>query len=280
MKNCIVVVNIFNKSAQKLVAEIELFLKEKQYMCTIVEFNGQNTIFPDVEYDFVITLGGDGTVLYASRQTIHKNKPIFPVNFGEFGFIAGIQPEEWKDKLEYFFANTQDCTQRSLLYIEVIRDSKRIFHQHALNEVVLKPKVQMKTILLDIDANGIPFGKFKADGLILATATGSTAYSVAAGGPIVDPSLDVILFNPISAFSLSTRPLVLAGDTELKIEVLPSRNTDFMVSIDGQVHFDIQSGDFVVVKQSIEKALLVGCTQDVFYSALRSKFHWSGGPFA
>ena len=280
MKNCIVVVNIFNKSALKIVSEIELFLKEKNFMCSVVEFNGQETTFPDIEYEFIITLGGDGTVLYASRQCIHDNKLIFPINFGEFGFIAGIKPDEWKTKLELFFEDAIDFTERSMLYIEVIRDNKKIFQQHVLNEVVLKPKTQMKTILLDIDANNIPFGKFKADGLIVATATGSTAYSVAAGGPIVDPALDAILLNPISAFSLSTRPLVLAGDTELKIEVLPSRTTDFMVSCDGQVHFDIQSGDFVVVKQSSEKALLVGCTQDVFYSALRSKFHWSGGPFA
>ena len=280
MKNCIVVVNIFNKSAQKIVKEIKTFLTARDFSCTVVEFNGQNTIFPDIDYEFIITLGGDGTVLYASRQCIHQNKPIFPINFGEFGFIAGIQPKEWKAKLDLLLADTIDFTKRSLLYIEVIRNNERVFYQHVLNEVVLKPTLPMKTILLDIEANGIPFGKFKADGVIVATATGSTAYSVAAGGPIVDPVLDAILLNPISAFSLSTRPLVLAGDTELKIEILPSRSSEFMVSCDGQVHFDIQSGDFVIVKQSTEKALLVGCTQDVFYSALRSKFHWSGGPFA
>ncbi len=280
MKACIVVVNIFNKNALNLVGELEKYLQVKNYFAVVVEFDGRDISFPKIEYDFVVTLGGDGTVLYASRQCTHKRKPIFPINFGEFGFISGIQPDEWKEKFELFLENKLESTSRFLIHIEVLRDNKKVYSQQALNEVVIAPKEQMKTILLNIEANNVPFGKFKSDSLILATSTGSTAYSVAAGGPIVDPSMDAIILNPVSAFSLSTRPLVLSGKTELTVEVLPSRNSNFMISCDGQVHFDIQAGDFIVVKQSSEKALLVGCTLEVFYSALRSKFHWSGGPFA
>ncbi len=279
MKTCIVVVNVFNQSAQNLIGEINDFLSKNNYTSVIVEFDGANKSFPDIHFDFVISLGGDGTVLYISRQCIHTQKPIFPINFGEFGFIAGIQPEHWKDSLQAFLDKKLVPTSRSLLYVEVIRNDECVHREHALNEVVLTSSTAMKTIFLNVEVNSIPFGRFKADGIIMATSTGSTAYSLAAGGPIVDPSIDAILFNPVSPFSLSTRPLVLSNQTELTLEVLPSRSSNFLVSCDGQIHTDIQAGDIITVKQSTSKTLLVGCTAPVFYSALRSKLQWSGGPF-
>ncbi len=280
MKTCIVVVNVYNQAAKNLVSDIELFLSSRGYDTILVNYNGDNKPFPENDFDFAISLGGDGTVLYTSRQCIHTNKPIFPINFGEFGFIAGIQPDQWKESLDAFLNKKLLPSSRSLLYVEVKRNNEEIYRGHALNEVVFTSKIAMKTIQLNVESNAINFGKFKGDGLILATSTGSTAYSVAAGGPIVDPSLDAIIFTPVSPFSLSTRPLVLSADTELKIEVLPSRNSQFMISCDGQLRADIKAGDIIKVKLSTSKTLLVGCNAQVFYSALRSKFHWSGGPFA
>ncbi|MFI3258367.1 MAG: NAD(+)/NADH kinase, partial [Spirochaetales bacterium] len=197
-----------------------------------------------------------------------------------FGFIAGIKSNQWKTALHDFLENKIIPEKRSLLCAEVFRNKKSVHTEHALNDIVVTSKKTMQTIRLNVEANEIPFGKFKADGMIIATSTGSTAYSLAAGGPIVDPALDTIIFNPVSAFSLSVRPLVLPGETILKITVLPSRNYDFMLSCDGQVHADIEEGDCIVIKQSPYKALLVGCSADVFYEALRSKLHWSGGLFA
>ncbi len=280
MKTCVVVVNVFNQAAKNLVSEIELFLSSRGYDVVLVNYNGDNKPFPDAHFEFAISLGGDGTVLYVSRQCIHKKLPIFPINFGEFGFIAGIQPNHWKSSLEDFLEKKLLPTKRTSLYVEVVRNNKKVYKAHALNEVVLTSKIAMKTIALNVEANNTHFGKFKGDGLIVATPTGSTAYSVAAGGPIVDPTLDAIIFTPVSPFSLSTRPLVLSGKTVFKIDILPSRNLQFMVSCDGQIHADIEVGDVVTIKQSTSKCLLVGCNAEVFYSALRSKFHWSGGPFA
>ncbi len=277
---CIVVVNVFNQAAKNLISDIELFLSSRGYDVLLVNFNGENKPFPNIDFDFAVSLGGDGTVLYVSRQCMHTKKPIFPINFGEFGFIAGIKPDQWKESLEQFLNKELAPAKRSSLYVEIIRNNKRIYKEHALNEVVLTSKKAMKTISLSVETNETHFGKFKGDGVILATPTGSTAYSVAAGGPIVDPTLDAIIFTPVSPFSLSTRPLVLSGKTVLTLEVLPSRNSHFMVSCDGQVHTDIETGDTIIVKQSTSKCLLVGCNTQVFYSALRTKFHWSGGPFA
>lgn len=277
---CIVVVNTFNKNAQSIVRDIEEFLDSKGHKCIIVPFSGKNEDFSSIDYDCAITLGGDGTVLYAARQCALSGKPVFPVNFGEFGFIAGTKPENWQSSLNDFFAGTSTLSKRSLMYAEVLRGGNSVYSGNALNDVLISSKNAAQTISLDIEADGIPFGKFKADGIIVATSTGSTAYSAAAGGPIVDPALDAIIFNPVSAFSLSNRPLVLPSETVLQITVLSSRNSDFVLSYDGQVHTDIKEGDCVVVKQSPHKVLLVGCSSAVFYEALRSKLHWSGGPLA
>ncbi len=277
---CIVVVNIYNESAKSFVPEVEEFLKTKGYTCITVAYDGKNDVFPDIDFDFAVSLGGDGTVLYLGRKCVNKQKPIFPINFGEFGFIAGIHCEHWKRPMEDFLQKKLLPTSRSLLSIVVKRGDKIVFSEKSLNDVAIKSKKQMKTCALQVDANEIPFGKIKADGIIIATTTGSTAYSLAAGGPIVDPSIDAIVFNPIAAFSLSTRPIVLAGDTRLQIEVLPSRSENIMVSCDGQIHEDVHVGDVIEIKQFEKKALLVGCNSEVFYSAVRSKLHWSGGPFA
>ncbi len=277
---CIVVVNIYNENAQQFVKEVEEYLQTKDIACLVVPHDEHNDNFPSTNFDFALSLGGDGTVLYLGRKCVDIHKPIFPINFGAFGFIAGINPENWKKAFDDFLSKKLLPTERSLLTLDVIRNNSIVFTEKALNDIVIKPRTQMKTCVLKVMANEIPFGKFKADGIIISTATGSTAYSLAAGGPIVDPSTNAIVFNPVSAFSLSTRPLVLAGDTALEVEVLPSRNERIMITCDGQIHEDVQVGDIIKIQQSENKALLVGCSSEVFYSALRSKLHWSGGPFA
>ncbi|MBR0101204.1 MAG: NAD(+)/NADH kinase, partial [Treponema sp.] len=123
-----------------------------------------------------------------------------------------------------------------------------------------------------------PLGEIKADGIIISTATGSTAYSASAGGPIIDPDLDAMVLTLMNAFSLSSRPLVLSPDGELEIEILPSRISDVVISVDGQIPVDLHVGDVIRIRQSEFKAKLIGCTKEKFYNALRSKLNWSGGP--
>lgn len=275
---CIVIVNTFSENSQKIAYDIESFLTSKGHTAVILPFSGENKVFPQIEYDFSITLGGDGTVLYAARQCALSGKPILPINFGKFGFITAIQPENWQTALNDFLAGTIEITTRSLLCVEVLRDGRSVYLGNALNDVVLTAKRPVKTIILDVEASGIPFGRFRADGIIAATPTGSTAYSAAAGGPIIDPGLDAILFIPVSAFSLSSRPIVLPCNTVLSLTVLPCRNSDFVLSYDGQVYVDIEEGDRIVVTHSPHKVSLIGCNASVFYEALRSKLHWSGAP--
>jgi NAD+ kinase len=124
----------------------------------------------------------------------------------------------------------------------------------------------------------VPLGDFKADGIIVSTATGSTAYSASAGGPIIDPGLDAMVLTLINAFSLSSRPIVLSPDGDLEIEILPSRVSGVVISVDGQIPIDLHVGDKIRIRRIEDKALLIGCTKEKFYNALRSKLNWSGGP--
>ena len=121
-------------------------------------------------------------------------------------------------------------------------------------------------------------GEFKADGIIVSTATGSTAYSASAGGPIIDPDLDALVLPLMNAFSLSSRPMVVSPLGEIGITILPSRTSEVTITVDGQIPVDLHVGDIIKIRRIKDKALLVGCTSEKFYHALRTKLNWSGGP--
>ena len=169
---------------------------------------------------------------------------------------------------------------RSMLSVCALRGNQNVFESYALNDVVVSAGKAARIVSLAISYNSNSFGRFRADGIILATATGSTAYSAAAGGPIVDPELDVFVLNPICPFSLSNRPLVLPASGVLCVDVLPSRGTAVSVTADGQVSAVLETADTVLLQKAEKKIQLADCGSNVFYSALRSKLHWSGGPGA
>ena len=282
MKNCVIVVNTYKNEALALAAEIQTFLEGRGVSAVLLQFSGQNSTNDSCfsSCDFAVSLGGDGTVLFTARFCASKRIPIFPINLGEFGFIAGIQRNAWKEPLERFLETGSVAAERNMLRIELIRNKEMVFTQTALNDAVISAYGAARIVVLDVDSSGVSFGKFKADGIIVATANGSTAYSAAAGGPIVDPELDALILSPVCPFSLSNRPLVLPSTAELSITVLPSRGTEVMLTCDGQVTQNALVGDIIRIRKAKEKALLVGCDSDVFYAALRSKLNWSGGPLA
>lgn len=279
-KQAVIIVNTYKEEAQLVAKDVKDFLERESWHADFMEFSGpcSNSSFDN--YDLAITLGGDGTVLFAARGCLERKIPIFPINFGEFGFIAGIQKESWKERLSLFLRKKLPLTARSMLNVTALRNNKSIFESCALNDVVVSADRAAKIVSLGITFNGNSFGKFQADGIIVATATGSTAYSAAAGGPIVDPELDAFVLSPICPFSLSNRPIVLPSSGVLCIDILPSRDTGISLTVDGQVLNSLETGDVVFLQKAKEKVLLADCGSAVFYSALRSKLHWSGGPGA
>ena len=278
VKKSLIVVNSFKEESKSLGNEIQAYLNSLGIKADIFLFNGFSEQYPFYGYDFVITMGGDGTVLFAARGCAPLNIPIFPINFGSFGFIASVQRNEWKRELDEFLAGKSLVDERSLLQADLIRGGSRRLSATGLNDIVICGKTAAHMITFNVLYDKVPLGEIKSDGIIVSTATGSTAYSASAGGPIIDPDLDSMVLTLMNAFSLSSRPLVLSPEGELEIEILPSRISDVVISVDGQIPVDLHVGDIIRVCQYENKAKLIGCTKEKFYNALRSKLNWSGGP--
>lgn len=285
MKKCLIIENSYKEESKNIGSQISRVLKSFG-----VEANhfvlAQEPYVPPLEKvpfagnDFVITLGGDGTVLFAARGCAPLGIPVFPVNLGQFGFIAGVQKDSWQRDLELFLNNRLEPVVRNMLKVDAFRNEEKIYSSTGLNDIVLTSKIPTILASFSVVYNKSLLGNFRADGIIISTATGSTAYSVSAGGPIVDPELDAFVLTGLNPFSLSARPLVFNPEGTLSISILPDRHDKVRAVIDGQIFMDLACGDKVVVTKSPHKAILVGCSVDNFYEALRSKLNWAGGPHA
>jgi len=280
MKKALVIINLSKDESMALAKKISVFLKERDFETDFFSFDGFCDNAPLSGYDIVVTLGGDGTVLFAARNAVENKIPIFPVNLGEFGFIASIQPEEWQEQLDLYLAGKVPVEERSMLKVQISREGELVYSSLALNDVVISAKRAATTISLNVQYNSLPLCKLKADGVIVSTSTGSTAYSAAAGGPIVDPNLSAFVLTPINSFSLSSRPIVLNPDGKITMSIETSRTKETTVTVDGQEPFSVQTGDIISVEKNENKVRLIACTTEKFYTALRSKLNWSGVPHA
>ena len=280
MKKVLIIVNTEKKESLSLSEQIKKFLASKDIECDSLNFDGFNQNAPLNNYDFVITLGGDGTVLYAARNCVDYDIPVFPVNLGQFGFMASVQQSEWQESLELLLQNKNEFQYRSLLKAQLIRDSKQIAEFIGLNDVVISAKHTARTVAMDVFFDDDRLCRLKSDGVIICTPTGSTAYSASAGGPIVDPVLDAIVMTPINSFSLSSRPIVLRADGVLSINIQPCRTKEICMIVDGQEPVSLMAGDKIEIKINDKKIKLICCTQEKFFNALRSKLNWRGEPYA
>lgn len=280
MKKALVIINVYKDESMALAKEISNFLKERDFETEYFSFDGFCDNAPISGYDVVITLGGDGTVLFAARNTVEHDIPIFPVNLGEFGFIASVQPDEWKEQFDNYLAGRVSVEERFMLNVKIKHDGKQIYSSLGLNDIVISAKRAATTVSLAVYYDSLPLCKLKADGVIVSTSTGSTAYSAAAGGPIVDPNLSAFVVTPVNPFSLSSRPIVLNPDGKITMTIENSRTKETSITVDGQEPFLLQIGDEVTVEQNEKKVKLIACTREKFYNALKSKLNWSGVPHA
>ena len=225
--------------------------------------------------DLVITLGGDGTVLYAARAVHDLGIPILPVNLGTFGYITEIGKDEWQEALTAYMANGENISRRLMLRIAVLRKGKKVWQASALNEAVISSSGIAKVISLELSLDNTMLGNFRADGMIIATPTGSTGYSLAAGGPIIDSEMSAVIITPVCPFTLSNRPLVTSGKL-VSLTVSPGQRTDLVLTADGQLDFPLEEGDKVTVEKSRSRVLLVKSQKRNFTEVIRDKLHWSG----
>ncbi len=171
MVRCLIIVNTYKEESQKMGSEIKEYLKTLGIQGDIFLFNGFSEQYPFSGYDFVITLGGDGTVLFAARGCAPEGIPIIPVNFGTFGFIASVQKNEWKKHIHDFLDGKLLIVHRSMIQSEIIRGDVRRFSATSLNDVVISAKNSAHTINFEVDYGKTPLGRFVADGIILSTST-------------------------------------------------------------------------------------------------------------
>lgn len=284
MKKCLVIENSFKEGAVTLGTEISAFLSGKGVACDVFEYDGSSMRNKNISlsydgYSFVITLGGDGTVLFACRGCAPLGIPVLAVNLGEFGFLASVQVSKWKEELTAYLEGSAYVSERSLVEAEVLRGGKTVFKTNCMNDIVIAGKSNSSLINLEVAYNHALLGPFKVTGVIVSTPTGSTGYNAGAGGPIVDSTMEAMLLTTISSFSLSARPLVFGSDGEIAITVLPSRIGVELTS-DGQLSFGLEEGDVIILGLTEYKARLLCSTQEKFYAALQSKLNWAGGPRA
>lgn len=221
---------------------------------------------------FVIVLGGDGTLLSAARAVAPANIPILGVNLGSLGFLTEVPLPELYSTLE---AVTNDCCaveSRAMVHCDLVRDGHTIATYCALNDAVVNKSTIARLVNFDLYVDQVFVSNYKADGVIVATPTGSTAYSLAAGGPILMPSVDALIVTPVCPHSLTHRPLVVRDTSEIQIAV---RNVDeqAFLSIDGQVGVPITDGDHVVCRKASYRVQILRMRKS-FFDVLRTKLKW------
>jgi NAD+ kinase len=225
--------------------------------------------------EMLIILGGDGTLLSAARHVAdaHTDVPIFGVNLGSLGFMAEVSLDELYDNLEKAIAGKLETEDRMMLSAAVIRGGKRLAQYRVLNDAVINKGALARMMELKISVGTRHLTTLRADGLIVATPTGSTAYSLSAGGPIIHPTLHCFVVTPICPHTLSNRPIALP-DTVVVTVCLTSQSEDVSLTLDGQIGFPLIPNDVVEIRKSRYKMKLIKHPSKSYYEILRTKLKW------
>ncbi len=224
------------------------------------------------QVDFIVVLGGDGTLLSVARAVGDLGLPLLGVNLGGLGFLTTTTLEEMPAALEAFLQGRMAVDERMMLAARVRRQGRVAASFLALNDAVIMKSAMSRIIDFAVDVDGLPATAYRADGLIVATPTGSTAYSLSAGGPILFPTMDAVVITPVCSHTLTNRPIVLPGTS--RIEVVLHTSQDVMVTVDGQVGFSLREHDQVEIERAAARMRLVRFPHTSFFSVLRTKLKW------
>lgn len=223
----------------------------------------------------VLVLGGDGTFLSAVRWIGDQSIPILGIKFGEVGFLAEISEDKLFSAAEYILETPFVTEPRMRLFVCVQRDGKEIVRETVLNDVVINKGALARLASMKTSINDRYLTTYRADGLIVATPTGSTAYSLAAGGPIIHPGVPGIILAPICPFTLTNRPLVVPDTAVIKIE-LSKKASDIMLTFDGQAGIKISDQDTLVVRKGAHPIQMITMPGQNYFDVLKAKLNWSG----
>ena len=227
--------------------------------------------------DLAIVVGGDGTLLNAARDLAESGIAVLGVNLGRLGFLVDVSPEDMPGQLDKILSGHFIEEQRTLLHMSVTRDSEVLSESSALNDVVVHKKDVARMIELDTFIDGNFLNTTRSDGLIISTPTGSTAYALSGGGPILHPKLGAITLVPICPHTLSYRPIVIHHDSEIEI-IIHKGTLEATVSCDGQVNHSLEAGDHITVRKHDHALRLLHPPGHDYFAVLREKLRWSEQP--
>ncbi|MCP5419641.1 MAG: NAD(+) kinase [Gammaproteobacteria bacterium] len=228
--------------------------------------------------DLAVVIGGDGTLLNAARSLVDFRVPILGVNLGRLGFLADVSPAEIPHSLDAILAGSFREEMRSLLHAEVMREGRAVTQADALNDVVVHKRDVARMIEVNTFVDGQFINAYRADGLIISTPTGSTAYSLSGGGPILHPSLEAVILVPICPHSLTHRPIVVGAESEIEVILNASNNTQTQVTCDGQISLGLEPGDRVMIRKKRRKLRLIHPANHDYFQLLRAKLNWGADP--
>jgi NAD+ kinase len=227
--------------------------------------------------DLVIVVGGDGTFLSAARVTADHDVPVLGINLGRLGFLVDISPSELPDKLHRMLQGQFVEEKRSILHAKVIRNKKVIQEETAVNEVAIHRWVTPSMIEIVTKIDNVFLNSQRSDGLIISTPTGSTAYSLSAGGPILHPKLKAFVLVPLNPHTLSNRPIVIDDSSEIEISFCQTKQINALVTCDHIEIPDVLISDIIMIKKHPKSLRLLHPQGHDFFHILRTKLNWSGG---
>ncbi|HEX9793841.1 MAG TPA: NAD(+)/NADH kinase [Planctomycetota bacterium] len=258
--------------AEELARRLEGFLEDRAEVVGVESARESAPIA--LKPDLVIVLGGDGALLATSHRLGARQVPVMGLNFGNVGFLAAVAPTRAREVLDEVFDGKGVREDHALMHTKVVRGEKTLIDTHILNEVVLMRAWTSPLCEVDLTVDRRPVCSYRGDGVIVATATGSTAYSLAAGGPLLSPRLDAWVVTPIAPYMLGMRPLVLPGQ---RVAILTVRS-QLGFSADGREECDLLPGDVVRVGPSRRRFQLVVDPKANFFARLRAKLRWGEAP--
>ncbi|BCJ85906.1 NAD(+)/NADH kinase [Effusibacillus dendaii] len=283
MKKIGIAVNQTKHSAIDVTRKLVQFLEAKSVTVFVDRAAAEKIDRPDIaldilefqdKVDLVFVLGGDGTLLGVARQLANTSLPILGINLGHLGFLSEAEPEDLPAAVERVLRGDYHLEKRMMLEASIIRNGQILHKDIALNDVGIAKGSFGRMITLSVYVDDMYVDKYSGDGLIISTPTGSTAYSLSCGGPIVSPHTNVILVTPICPHTLNSRPFIIQKDQEIKVEVSAPHN-DMGVTIDGQVGYKVEANDLIVVRKSLHSTTLVKWKERGFFDVLRQKLHGS-----
>ncbi|MEM7543382.1 MAG: NAD(+) kinase [Pseudomonadota bacterium] len=258
---------------------VEVIL-ENESAALIGDYRGPSTDLETMagRVDLVVSIGGDGTLLHAAGRIFPKTVPIVGINLGRLGFLTDLAKENIEASLEEVLSGRVDAEQRAVLGCELIRGNDVIAHGNGLNDVVIQKWNTARLITLSTYVDGKFLHSQRSDGMIIATPTGSTAYALAGGGPILDPNLDAVVLVPICPHTLTNRPIVIGASASIEVTVATDRGDESRLTCDGNDISDLLPGDRIGIFRHSQTMTLLHPRGHDHFSTLRAKLDWGRDP--